>query len=175
MNRVLKIGTVLITVFILAGLILPADIFIKRRIEIQASPEQVHYYVDNLAMWPLWSPWLELDPNIQIILGQPESGVGASQQWHDDNGGGRLIFTKSHPSQGIQYDLYIANSSEKYAAKMNYRVINETVTEVSWIMSGKMATPIIGAYLALAADIMIGDDFEQGLKQLKQVVEQKPE
>ncbi len=55
---------------------------------------------------------------------------------------------------------------------MRYVPLAENMTKVTWSMQGDMNMPIIGAYLAMTMDSMIGTMFERGLSKLKSHVEQ---
>ncbi len=104
-----RIGVLLVSatiVFVVGGMILPTQYSLSRVIEIQAKPEAIHEYVGDLKKWDVWAPWKEEDPEIVTTYGEITSGVGASQSWMDNEGGGSLTLTQSSPEQGIEYDLF---------------------------------------------------------------------
>ena len=55
---------------------------------------------------------------------------------------------------------------------MRYEALAENMTKVTWSMQGDMNMPIIGGYFALFMQYSIGSMFQQGLDQLKLIVEQ---
>ena len=81
MNTILKWFGIILLVLVVVGLIIPNDVNVRRSIEINATPEQIHYYVDNLEQWPKWGPWATMDPTMKTTIGEIKSGVGASQSW----------------------------------------------------------------------------------------------
>ncbi len=170
-----RIGVLLVSVIIvvlIGGMFLPTKFGLSRAIDIQAKPEAIHEYVGDLKKWDVWAPWKEEDPEIVTTLGAITSGVGANQSWTDREGGGSLTLTMSSPDRGIEYDLFFDQGKYQCKSAMRYEVLAENVTKVTWSMQGDMNMPIIGGYLALMMDSMIGTMFERGLLKLKVHVEQ---
>ena len=174
MQVFLKIFGVILTIFVVIGLILPNQVKIKRDIEINASTDVIHEYVNNLNNWPKWSPWLELDPSIQTTIGDIHKGVGASQSWLGKSGGGNLTFTKSSVAKGVVYDMSFEGDPTVYQAELSYQAIGNK-TLVTWTMTGEMKPIIIGNYFALLMDSLVGDSFAVGLEKLKQISEISPQ
>ncbi len=171
MRRMGVIVTSFIMLIVVGGLVLPTEYRVERSVEIAAEPQRIHAYVGDLTKWDLWSPWKEMDPSIQTTYGAKTSGVGASQSWTDKEGGGSLIVTMSSPSQGIEYDLLFDQGTYECRAAMRYDPEPDGATRVFWIMEGDMNLPILGAYLALTMDAMVGRMFDRGLAKLKTYVE----
>lgn len=172
MQTFLKIFAGFVVLFVVVGLILDNQVDVKREIEINASPQEIHRYVNNLNEWPKWSPWQELDPTIKTTLGDKSQGIGASQSWKGESGSGSLKITQSTLESGIVYDMSFEGDSTKYVAGMEYEPNGKT-TKVIWFMRGKMQPIIIGNYFAQMMDALVGDSFDQGLQNLKQAVETK--
>ncbi len=104
MNTILKWFGIILLVLVVVGLIIPNDVNVRRSIEINATPEQIHYYVDNLEQWPKWGPWATMDPTMKTTIGEIKSGVGASQSWKGEGGNGSLKITSSSPEKGVAYE-----------------------------------------------------------------------
>ncbi len=173
--RILKTTLVVIAVIIVVvaavGLFLPSKYTVKRSVEINASPEEVHRYVDDLKMWEKWSPWKEEDPTLVVMLGEKSSGVGASQSWVGDSGTGALTITESSPSEGIEYDLLFDGGTYECVSSMTYDRLPDGGTRVTWTMSGDMGRSVTGGYFALLMDSIVGNMFDRGLSNLKREVE----
>lgn len=174
MQTFLKIFGVILAIFVVIGLILPNQVEIKREIEINASTTIIHEYVNNLDNWPKWSPWLELDPSIQTTIGNIHKGVGASQSWLGNSGGGNLTFTKSSIEKGVVYDMSFEGDPTIYQAGLSYQTKGNK-TLVTWTMIGEMKPIIIGNYFALLMDSLVGDSFVAGLEKLKEISENSPQ
>ena len=80
--------------------------------------------------------------------------------------------TRSSPEQGIEYDLFFDQGKYQCKSAMRYMALDENMTKVTWNMQGDMNMPIIGGYLAMTMDSMIGTMFERGLSKLKSHIEQ---
>ncbi len=162
---------VLLLAFIITGFLLPSSYALERSVLIQASPEQIHQLVGDLRRWPEWSPWDDMDPSIETTYGSSTTGVGASQSWTADSGGGELTFTQSDPLNGIEYDMSL-DGAFSCVGVVHYEVI-PTGTQVTWSMSGEMDN-FIGRYMALLMNSMVGPAFEAGLGKLKTAAEALP-
>lgn len=169
MQHFLKILGVLFLLVIIVGLILDNKVNISREIIIDATPDEIHTFVNDLNQWPKWSPWVEADPNIRIQTGSISQGIGATQSWKSNSSNGSLTFTQSS-SEGIVYDLIFEGDSEVYIGELTYK--NEgRKTRVIWSMKGHVKPIIIGNYLAQFMDGLVGGSFESGLEKLKRIVE----
>ncbi len=172
-----KIGLfigLLIAVFVAVGLFLPTQYAVSRDIVIDADKKTIHGYVGELTNWPLWTPWQEMDPSVVVTLSEKTAGIGASQSWTSNDGGGSLTFTSSSPDVGIKYDLFFSMGggaeNDKSEAAMLYHSEKEQ-TRVVWSMEGEMTMPVIGGYFAAMMDSMAGGMLEKGMTKLKQVAE----
>lgn len=164
----------LILLFI-AGVFLPQHYSVTRSVVVTGTGDKVHRLTNDLQQWPKWSPWAKLDPSIKVTLGDKTQGLGASQAWQDSSGGGRLQFTQSSPSQAISYNIWFGEAATPAISTMTYTTLNATETKVNWTIEGDVQMPVIGFYIALIMDSLIGPAFELGLKNLKGQVELAPQ
>ncbi len=170
MKKLVIVMTSIIVLFVLGGLILPSDFEVKRSVSINANTPTIHQFVNELNKWTLWAPWLDIDPSIKTTLGAITRGKGASQSWSGSGGGGSLEFTSSSIETGIEYDLYFEGDPTRYFSSISYAETDQPI-EVTWLMKGKIETVIIGPYVAMMMDTLVGDMFQDGLNKLKIVVE----
>lgn len=161
---------ILIVTVAVIGLFLPSQYSVERSAVISAPPGDIHEYVGNLKKWDVWAPWEE-DPSIVVTLGEKTSGVGASQSWVGDSGTGALTITESSPDNGIKYDLLFDGGTYECSGSIKYYRLTDGDTRVTWAMSGDMGESLTSGYFALLMDTMVGNMFEKGLKNLKNVVE----
>ncbi|MDQ8205141.1 SRPBCC family protein [Pelagicoccus sp. SDUM812003] len=163
---------VLFLLTVAIGLFLPGDFTVRRSIEVQAPAERLYELVGDLERWPDWGPWKEADPTLVIELGEKTSGVGASQTWHGKDGNARLEFIEADPASGVTFDLYFNDDAFYNLSSIRYAPLpGGQGYEVVWEMSGVVEVPVLGGYLALAMDDMVGAMFEDGLEKLKRVAE----
>lgn len=146
---------------------------VERSISVNAPPHRVHGMVDDFHNWTLWSPWEELDPDLQRSYSGPSKGVGAQYTWSGNRkaGEGSMEITGSTP-EGVDVTV---NFLKPIRATNQTRLSFEpsgSGTEVRWVMTGehKGLMGFFGRLMSM--DRMIGHDFEKGLARLKAVAEE---
>ena len=162
----------LILILGVVGYFLPTHYTIKKSTTISSYPAHIHKYVGDLSKWPEWTPWKGEDPEIEIKISEKTTGIGASQSWKDKHGGGSLVFTSWSPEKGIEYDLFFQSGKYKCKSAIQYDSKSQSKTRVNWTFQGDTNIPIVGGYMALFMKYSIGSMFQQGLNQLKVMVEQ---
>lgn len=143
----------------------------SREILIDAAPATVHAHLDDFRAWTAWSPWEEIDPELERTYSGSETGVGSHYAWAGNNkvGVGTMEITASTPER-IEIDLEFVKPF-KASNKTVFTLQSEgTGTRVVWAMSGKrnLAFAILGK---LFFDKAIAKDFDKGLASLKAAVE----
>ncbi len=169
--KILRVVFWFLILLFIAGVFLPQHYMVTRSVTINGSGAQIHQLTNDLAQWPKWSPWLELEPSVSVNLGDKTQGVGASQSWTDSSGGGRLLFIQSDPGQAISYNIWFGDAQNPAISSMTYTTLNATQTKVHWSIEGDMQMPVIGFYMALIMDKLVGPAFELGLENIKREVE----
>ena len=162
---------VLVIIIAVIGLFLPSEYKVSRSVHIETNPTHVSAYIVNLNQWPHWSPWEEGDPSLVVKLGDKTSGVGATQSWQGDSSNGRLEVTELTDTS-IRYMCYFDDDSNSADCLMSYVKAGDG-TDVSWEMKGNIDVPVVGGYLALMLEGMVGRMFNTGLKKLKYAAEGK--
>ncbi len=164
----------LVAVLLVIAVFLPSKYHVQRRIVIQARPETIFPWVNNLHKWPDWTAWTkERDPTLAFSYEGPEEGTGAISKWDGKKtGNGMMTITESDPKTGVKYDLSFENGKYKSVGGLRFEP-NGDATQVTWMDDGELGANPVGRYFGLTMDHMIGPDFDQGLKKLKQKVEVK--
>ena len=159
----------LILLLVAIGYLLPNRYEISRSISINAERSTIHPYVDDLNKWPEWEPWTRADPSIKTTVGNPSSGVGANQSWTGESSHGSLKFSYSAQETGVVYDMTFDDQWKSVGA-ITYKPTGGK-TEVTWTIKGDYGMNIVGRYIGLMMDSMVGPMFEDGLGRLRSVVE----
>lgn len=168
--KLIKIIAILAVLFVIGGFVLPSNYSVSRTALINGDKGQIHEYVGDLDKWPEWSPWEKADSSIIIYPGDSSSGMGANQTWKGDSGSGSLVFTDSSEDDGIKYDI-LFDGKDKAKGAISYHGAGE-MTEVTWSMNGNMDnTMILGPYMAMSMDFVVGKMFSQGLEDLKKIID----
>lgn len=172
LKKLLFVVLAAIVFLLVVGLFLPTTYYVERSVVINASPAQIHTYVNDLKRWEEWEPWGETDPSVKVVPGLTSVGVGASQSWESENGDGQLTFTASDPNKGVNYSVLFDGQFASRAAIKYVAAENSAGTKVTWSLAGGEDAPkVIGGYFALAMDGMLGPMYEKGLGKLKKAVE----
>lgn len=180
MNPFLKwlliiIGT-LVAIFVIGGFMIPREWTVSRSITINAPAEEIYPHVANLRNWQTWSPWTkEKDPTQVYTYEGPESGLGAKWLWTSEKmGKGVLEIKKASPSEGVAYELFIdmGNMQSTINGDMAFRPVDGK-TEVTWTDRGDCGNHLAKRWMSLLIGRMLGAEMEQGLANLKSLVEKK--
>lgn len=169
-------GVIALVILALAvGLLLPSKTHIERSSGIHAPPSTVFAYLNDFRKFNLWSPWAKLDPNAQYIFSGPDQGVGAKMVWHSEHsnvGNGQQQIMISEPDRRVQTALNFGDMGTAYA---NFDLVATGAnTHVTWSFDQDNGYNILGRYFGMMMDKFIGADYEQGLVNLKSVVESTP-
>jgi hypothetical protein len=168
---------VIIAVFAVLIAMQPDTYHVERTLKMSAPPEAIFAQVNDFHKWDAWSPWLELDPNSKVTFEGPESGEGAVFRWsgNENVGEGSMTILESKPYELVRYRLDFIKPFEDTATSEFILKPEGDQTAVTWAMDGKYN--FIGKAICLFMDMdkMIGDNYEEGLANIKRIVEAEPQ
>lgn len=168
----------LIVLQLLAGVLVAAafrpDHFrVERRLRIQAPADTVYGLIQDLHQFNRWNPWLRKEPSAKGEYGGPAAGVGARYGWEGKElGQGSMEITALKPAEEVHLRLDFIKPFEAHnQAIFQIRPQPDGSSELSWAMEGP--SPYLSKLMGLVfnMDRMVGNDFEQGLKNLQQLAE----
>jgi effector-binding domain-containing protein len=163
-----------LVVLAVVGLILPRHVEVKRSVTVNRPASLVYAAVNSFVLFPKWSPWQDLDPNMSQTTEGPRDGVGAKLIWkgNDKVGSGTQLITGSTADRSVASDL---NFGDMGTAKSLMTLAPDgNMTRVTWSVEVDMGANPIGRYIGLTMDGMLGKDFASGLSKLKSLVESMP-
>ncbi|MFI6868058.1 SRPBCC family protein [Nocardia sp. NPDC050406] len=143
-----------------------AEFDIERQTVIAADPTRILALIDDFHQWKKWSPWEELDPNLERVYSGADRGLGAKYSWKGNRKAGQgsmEITSVSHRGVGV-----------RLAFEKPYKATNQATfelrpvaggTEVTWRMTGQRTG--IMTMLGKLMDKLVGRDFEKGLAKLR--------
>lgn len=136
-----------------------------KRITIDAPIEKVFSTLNDMKTWEHWSPWLITDPQTAVIASDKE------YSWEGNRvGSGHMEIVKEVPNEYVYYDLTFLKPW-KSTAKIKFTTEeNSSGTEVAWYMDSSL--PWFMFWMKKMMVAMIGNDYERGLKLLKDYVEE---
>jgi effector-binding domain-containing protein len=175
MIKKILIGLIaLVVVLAVIGLMLPRHVPVKRSVTINRPASLVYATVNSFVLFPKWSPWQELDPNMSQTTEGPRDGVGAKLVWkgNDKVGSGTQVITASTADQSVASDLDFGDMG--VAKSLVTLTPDGNMTRATWTVDVDMGANPIGHYVGLTMDGMLGKDFALGLSKLKNLVESMP-
>lgn len=152
----------------------PDSFRVERTALIQAPPEKVYALIEDFHVWPQWSPFEKLDPDMKRTFSGAEKGQGAVYAWAGNSKAGegsmKIVETTQATRVTIALDFlkpFKASNTAEFTL-----LPRDGGTEVTWAMYGPspFVTKII--HLFFSMDGMVGKDFEAGLASLKRLSEQ---
>lgn len=171
--RKLVLALLLIPILLLLiSLFLPSTYRIERSVVIQAEPGTFYPYVANPSRWPEWSAWTTAkDPTLVYKCSGPTQGAGAVAEWEGRKmGSGSMTFTAADPKTGVTYDLVMEHGKFRSKGSLLFQTA-PAETRVTWADEGTLGWNPVARFFGLLMDRMVGPDFEEGLRKLKQKAE----
>ena len=146
---------------------------VERTTTVNAPADKVYAQIVDFHNWRNWSPWDDLDPDMQRSYSGADAGVGAEYAWSGNRkaGEGTMKITEAVEPSSVQIALdFLKPFKSSSTTTFNLKPHGEA-TEVTWTMTGPktLMTRVMGVFKSM--DKMIGPDFEKGLAQLKGTTE----
>lgn len=143
-------------------------VVVERTGRVRATPEQLLPLIARLSEWTQWSPWEDLDPDLERDYAGEPGEVGSSYHWAGNRkaGAGSMRIT-AVDADGVRIHL---DFTRPFRSSNELRFILEPegdATRVTW----RMETPKKLYTRFVNLDKLIGGDFEKGLRKLTQVAE----
>ncbi|NER83310.1 MAG: SRPBCC family protein [Leptolyngbya sp. SIO1D8] len=162
---------------LLGGFLLPSQVHVERSLLMNGTPEDVYPLVSDLTEWQAWSPWAQMDPQMDVAISG--SGVGQTMRWHSEDpmvGDGTQEVTVLESPSYVKTHLDFGSQGVADAA---FELTPQSDgTLVSWSLDTDMREGVpflsqpISTYFGFFMDSMMGQDYEAGLANLKNLVEQ---
>src|SRR6202051_1863233 len=159
LKRILVIIVAVLIVLAIVGLLLPRKASVARSITIARPASVVYATVNSFQLFPKWSPWQHLDPNMHQTTEGPRDGVGAKLVWsgNDKVGSGSQVITASTLNQSVASDIDFGKMGVAKSALL--LAPDEHSTQVTWTLDIDLGTNPISRYFGLTMDRMIGKDY----------------
>jgi hypothetical protein len=170
---ILVILAVLLVVFLIVASRRPDDLRVERSIAISAPPTLAFEQINDLRKWQEVSPYVKEDPAAKYTFAGPAAGVGSSLEWAGNSkvGTGRLTIIESRPGELVRFKFeffkpwYCTNTTD-----FIFRP-TDSGTEITWAMSMKNNFIAKASGLVMNMDKLMGEPYEAGLLNLKNLAE----
>ena len=164
-----------VVVFLIVVALQPSDFKVERSATLRAPAPAAFAQVNDFNNWRAWSPWEKIDPALKRQYEGPKAGTGAVYAWqgNKDVGEGRMTITESRPGELVRIKLeFFKPFAATNTAEFSFKPTGDS-TAVTWSMSGQNNFLSKAICLFVDMDKMVGGMFEQGLAQMKTVVERR--
>lgn len=174
-NTLIALAAIVIVLASIAAM-QPSEFHVARTATIAAPAPVVFAEVNDLRKWQTWSPYDKLDPAMKKTYDGAPAGAGASYAWAGNGraGEGRATITESRPNDLIRIKLdFLKPFASTAVAQFTFKPEGDRTT-VEWSFAGtnNFFCKAIGLFMNM--DRMVGEQFEEGLAQLKSVAEAAP-
>ncbi|PCJ63122.1 MAG: hypothetical protein COA58_16560 [Bacteroidetes bacterium] len=164
---------IIIGAALVAALFAPGTKLVERSITVESPQKVVFNQIANFKNWPKWDAWYSKDTNQVRTYSGTMGEENYSYSWSSKNsdvGKGRMVATKVTGIERLDFTFYFDNDGTEESAD-GYFVIKENgdKTDVTWAMVSEMSYPFKAFNYFI--DGMVGPDFEEGLSNLKELVE----
>lgn len=153
-----------------------ASFRVSRTASMDADPGRVHALVNDFRAWTAWSPWEDLDPNLDRVYAGAETGVGAQYAWSGNRkaGAGSMEILASVPERIDLVVVFMRPFKATNDISFTFTPTSGAAGEgtvVEWAMTGQNSglRALLGRLIPM--DKIVGKDFEKGLARLKETAE----
>lgn len=148
------------------GLALPRNVSIQRTALIDAAPEAIIELAASNTGYQAFNPYKDLDPNLQVEMFGPASGVGSGFSFQSKDGAGQQTVASVTANQ-VVFDLDLGPLGQPTQAISAVAI--DGATEVTWSMDMDLGMNPVFRVMGLFMDGMIGPNFELGLANIADV------
>jgi len=150
---------------------------VTREVTINLPKNEVFDYVKLLKNQDNFSVWAKMDPAMKITYTGVDGTVGFVSRWEsqkDEVGTGEQEIKGISENERIDYELRFIKPFESVSsAYISTDMISENQTRVTWSFNGKMQVPFNLFLLFMDFEEQIGNDLQQGLNNLKEMLESR--
>jgi hypothetical protein len=160
---------ILVLIFVIGGLFLPKTYSVSRSAVINAPDSTIYTNIADFNQFVKWNPWSKMEPSAKVTVSGPTAQPEHLYQWEGkETGTGQMKIVKVEPSKMIDIELKFIKPFESLADTKFAIQPDGAGNKVTWSMSGE--NNLISKWMCVfvSMDKMIGKDFEDGLKSLKE-------
>lgn len=164
-----------IALVLIVAAIIKKEYTVSREIIINRPIGTVFGYIKYLKNQDDYSIWSKMDPNMEKTATGIDGTAGFIYAWDSPNkkvGKGEQEIIKVIENDSLQTELrFIKPFEGKAKSTMHALAVSDKQTKVIWKLESSMKYPMNIMLLFMNMERMIGNDFETGLSNLKQILE----
>lgn len=163
----------LIIAILIVAYFMPKAFSIEKSIVIKKSAGEVMKYIGDLSHYRNWNPWAKMEPSATATITGTPMTAGHKYHWEGKKIGIGELRLLSADSKHIHFDLEFFKPW-KSKAKDNWHFEpwgDGSETKVTWQNGGELPWPM-ARLMGPMINKNLSHQFEQGLKNLKEMAEQ---
>lgn len=174
-KKILIAVVIIIAIPLIAALFVKKDYAVEREIVINKNKEEVFNYIKYIKNQDNFSIWVKRDPNMKREFKGTDGTVGFVSIWDSEN---------KEVGKGEQ-EIMSITEGERINMKLRFKVpfevqddayfiteaVGENQTKTKWGFTGALPYPFNLMCLFMDMDKMVGKDLEEGLMNLRTVLE----
>jgi hypothetical protein len=168
----------LVTAVVILAFSVSGDYKVEREVTINRPKADVFAYVKKLKNQNTWGPWFKKDPAMKQEYKGEDGYIGFVSAWKSENpevGEGeqeiKSIVDGSRLDTELRFIKPFASTNQAYVTT---EATGDSSTRVRWGFTGTMPRPMNLMLLMMDMDKEVGKDFEEGLANLKTILETPP-
>ncbi|MFC2104949.1 GyrI-like domain-containing protein [Bacteroidota bacterium] len=164
----------IVALFFIIPLFLPADFHVERSIIIERPIDMVYETAVDMNKRAKWDPWIEMEPDAEINVEMTPEVIGSGYSWKGEFiGEGKITIKEYIPNELIKSDIeFISPQSMKSEVIWNFEELDGN-TKIIWAFEGTLNYPF-EKWFGLFMDKSLGLNFERGINNFKELVEKLP-
>lgn len=161
-------------VAMVGGAMRPSEVGTEQLQVIDAAPEDIFPYFNNLETHIFWSPWVSGDADIEIVYGGPAAGRGQTMTWKSTQpsiGIGSQEIAESQAGVFVRTDMETVRQS----LVMTYAVSENEAGDTVALMGAQTdlgGFPFVQRLFASGRRAQMDAKLKAGLETLRDVVEE---
>lgn len=174
-KRLCQIIVFIAAIPFIAAIFIKNDYHVEREVLVDQPKSVVFNYVKQLKNQDNFSKWSMMDPNMIKTYQGIDGTVGFISAWESKNqevGTGEQEIIAIDEGKRIDFELrFIKPFQATEPAYMTTETVSKAQTKVKWGFSGHMDYPMNLMFLFVDFEMVIGDDLQVGLNNLKKILE----
>ncbi|MBU8975162.1 MULTISPECIES: SRPBCC family protein [unclassified Lysobacter] len=165
--------------FLIVGVALPSSRHLQHSVETNRKLTIVYDTINSLRRFKDWNPLVLRDPNIQLKLSGPDSGVGARLDYDSKEKGlrqGSWEITASDPGKRVAYALTDIEPGRNKRTEFTLKPTGRggRNVEITQTYDVDYGWNLIGRYAGLYVSSNVGEDMKMGLSRLTNMLAAVP-
>lgn len=162
----------LVVILVVVIMMQPSEAHLEKSIVISAPAALIFPEVSNYKNFSVWSPWSKMDPGVKQTYEGTEGMVGSRMNWDGPKTGKgsqwiEAIEENKRVRSGLSFDGYEGTSYSEFILEPS-----DEGTKVTWTYEGTN-DGFMGKAMWVAMGTMMSGQYEEGLMDLKKLVESK--